>query len=127
MTPAKRYFLEFSGAMTLYVLTIFLMRPLIARIDGDSPLVWIAALLPMIPVGLIVLAIVRFFRRQDELQQRVLGEAHLIAGMITIFGTFAYGFLEIYADAPDFPLILVLPAFWFLLIPITPLVKRRYR
>ena len=129
MTPAaKRYVLEFGGAMLLYCVTIlFVMPPLLDRVDGTGPLIWFVALLPMVSVGLIAVAIVRFFRTQDELYQRIVGEAHLIAAMIVMFGSFAYGFLEIYANAPAFPLILVLPAFWLLLIPILPLVRRRYR
>ena len=114
--------------MILYSVTLlFIMPPLVERIDSESPLIWFAALIPMIPVALIVISIVRFFRRQDEMNQRIMGESHLIAGMITLFASFAYGFLESYADAPALPIIFVLPAFWALLIPIAPLVSRRYR
>jgi hypothetical protein len=129
MKPAaKQYLIEFGSAMLLYVVTmLFIMPPLFERIDSEGLLIWFAALIPMLPVALIVTAIVRFFRRQDELNQRIMGESHLISGMITIFASFAYGFLEIYAGAPALPMIWVLPVFWAMLIPITPLVSRRYR
>lgn len=129
MRPAlKKYLIEFGGAMLLYAATLLFVVPaLLERAGNVSALVWLIALLPMIPVALIVLAIVRFFRSQDELYQRVMGEVHMIAAMTTIFGSFAYGFLESYADAPAIPIIFILPAFFALQIPVAPLVWKRYR
>jgi hypothetical protein len=129
MKPAlKRYLIEFGGAMLLYTATLlFLMPVLLDRLEDQGALVWVAAMLPLIPTVLIVVAIVRFHRSQDEMHQRVMGEVYLIAAMIVIFGSFGYGFLEAYADAPPLPVIFILPAFFALWIPITPIVWKRYR
>jgi len=124
----RRYLLEFGAAMLLYSLTLLFAMPfLLERMDNEGRLIWLVALLPMIPVVLLVMAIVRFHRSQDELYQRVMGEVYLIAAMITIFGSFAYGFLESYADAPPLSIIFVLPTFFALWIPIAPIIWRRYR
>ena len=123
---AKKYVVEFLSAMTLYSLSIFSMPTLLGRVDPDGVLIWFVALIPVIPTGLVVYAIVRHYRRMDELERRILGEVNFIAAMITLFASFAYGFLESYVDAPPVPIILLAPAFFMIWIPTWPLVARRY-
>lgn len=123
---AKKYVVEFLSAMTLYSLSIFSMPTLLGWVDPDGVLIWFVALIPVIPTGLVVYAIVRHYRRMDELERRILGEVSFIAAMITLFTSFAYGFLESYVDAPPIPIILLAPAFFMIWIPTWPLVARRY-
>ena len=124
----KRYLIEFGSAMLLYTATLLFFVPaLLERIGREGALLWLVALMPMVPVALVVLAILRFYRSQDELYQRVMGEVHTISALITIFGSFAWGFLESYANAPALPIIWLLPTFFALWIPIAPLVWKRYQ
>lgn len=128
MTSAsKKYVFEFGGAMVLYTISILAMPAIVGAIDEGSGWLWGVALIPIIPTSLSILAMVRFYRRQDEMQQRVMGEAHFIGAMVTIFVTFAYGFLEIHVQAPPLPTIIVLPMFFAMMGVALPFVVRRYR
>ena len=57
-------------------------------------------LLPMIPLAFVLVAWLRFFRRMDELQQRMQMEALAFAFGGTALITFSYGFLQS-AGFPD--------------------------
>ena len=123
----RKYVIELSGAMIFYAIAVFSTPWLLEQMEDGSRLTWPVALFPVIPTSLAVVAMVRFYRRADELQQRVLGETTFIAAMVTIFSSFAYGFLQIYVHAPRLPLIWILPAFFLLWLPIGPFVRRRYQ
>ena len=127
MQDSKRYLLEFIGAMTLYAIAVIAMDPIITALGEGSSWLWAAAMIPVIPTALVVWAIARSYFRQDEMQRRVIAETHFFAAMITIFLTFAYGFLEIYVGVPKLPTILILPGFFLCMGICTPFVIRRYR
>ncbi len=88
----KRYLREFIPAMSAYVLLILLYGELMPRTENPM---WriLLAVLPLLPVLLVIRAIVRVIRDQDELERRIDLEAIAIAAMVTGFGYFSFGFL----------------------------------
>jgi hypothetical protein len=88
----RRYQLEFLPAMAIYLAVMILLWPQVAKVDALW-LKWLLALLPMLPLGLAILAMVRLVLRSDELEQR----AHLIglavAAALVAFLSMAGGFL----------------------------------
>ncbi|MEO8999375.1 MAG: hypothetical protein ABI227_10145 [Rhodanobacter sp.] len=88
----RRYLREFIPAMSAYVLLILLYGVLMPRTEGTM---WriVLAVLPLLPIVLVIRAIVRVIRDQDELERRIDLEAIAIAAMSTGFGYFSFGFL----------------------------------
>lgn len=123
----KRYGMEMGGAIVLYFLTLAIPALLAGRITQGSTLSYAVALIPVPGLLLLLWAGVRALRRKDELQQRVMGEAGVIAGFVTGLVCFAYGMLEVYAGLPKFPTIWVFPIFLFVFILLKPFIQRRYR
>jgi hypothetical protein len=126
----KRYLREFVPATAAYMLLILLYDVLMPKMEG---MLWriMLAVLPLLPVALVIRAIVRVIRDQDELERRIDLEAIAIAAMSTGFGYFSFGFLlnagiglEI---APAAIAIWVLPCLFGSYGMAKLLVARRYR
>jgi hypothetical protein len=90
---AGTYAKEFGAAMLGYAIILPLSIWLVQWLR-DSPWRYPAALLPIAPSALAMVAFLRFLRRMDELQQRIQIEAIGIAFGATALLTFSYGFLE---------------------------------
>jgi cation transport ATPase len=90
---ARSYAREFGAAMAAYALTV-LGTSLWLDAHPEAPLRLAVALLPVIPVVFVVIAAVRFYRRQDELLQRRQVEALAFAFVATALVVITYGFLE---------------------------------
>jgi hypothetical protein len=90
---ARRYLAEFGGAMTVYVLLLLGTAWLLNRFPYGA---WryAIAVLPVLPVILVLWAVQRFVARMDELQRRIQLEGVLVACIGTGVLTFTYGFLE---------------------------------
>ncbi len=88
----KRYLREFIPAMSAYVLLVLLYGVLIRRTEA-MPWRVVLAVLPLLPIVMVIRAIVRVIRDQDELERRIDLEAIAIAAMSTGFGYFSFGFL----------------------------------
>ena len=88
----KRYLREFIPAMLAYVALILLFGTLVPKTES---VVWrvLLALLPLLPVALVIRAMVRVIRDQDELERRIDLEAIAIAATSTGFGYFSFGLL----------------------------------
>ena len=94
MNEATRSYLkEFGTAMIAYVVVLFLSIWAITTFLR-SPWRYPVALLPMIPAGFALVAIVRHLGRLDELQRRIQFEALAFAFGGTALVTFGYGFVE---------------------------------
>lgn len=88
----KRYLREFIPAMVAYALLILLYGVLVPKTES----MWwraLLAVLPLLPVALVIRAMVRVIRDQDELERRIDLEAVAIAAMLTGFGYFSFGLL----------------------------------
>jgi hypothetical protein len=105
----RRYIRELLWSMVAY--TFILIASLTILKQG-----WIQmrgfiiaiSLAPVIPVGFVLLAIMRALRDSDELQQRKQLLATAFSAALTGFITFSYGFLE-NIGFPKFPTFLVFP------------------
>lgn len=90
---ARTYLKEFGLAMVAYAATLFLSIWLIDA-NPDAPWRYAVALLPMLPAGAVVVAVLRQLRRIDELQRQIQFEALAFAFAGTALLTFGYGFVE---------------------------------
>jgi hypothetical protein len=91
--PTRTYLKEFAVAMLAYLLVL----PASIVAIQHHPHVWWrlpVALAPILPLLLLLRAIVRFFRRLDELQRRIQLDALAFAFAGSALLTFTYGLLE---------------------------------
>jgi hypothetical protein len=99
--------------MALYVLAVVNISWLF---DIEAWPVWarvMAAIAPALPIGGVIVALLRYLKREaDEYQRSLLTRAVLIATGLTFFVVTAWGFLELYVGAPHFPPSLVMCPFW---------------
>jgi hypothetical protein len=89
----RRYALEFSAAMTGYVIVLVGSLKLLGTF-GETSWKYPLALSPVLPAVGVLIAFLRFFRGVDELEQRIHLEALAFAFGASALATFAYGFLE---------------------------------
>lgn len=101
-TPAevqssRRYFVEFGGAMLGYVVLLPSAILLIRRLPE-----WRLglALLPVAPLALGLMAVLRFLRRMDEFNRQLQLEAIGFAFGGGVMATMTYGLLEALAGLP---------------------------
>lgn len=111
----KQYARRFLGGMIAYVVILPISLVLLNQLpDAPNWFRLLVALLPVLPTGFIVWAMVQYVRDLDELQQRIQLEAFSWSLGATGLVTFTLGFAE-NAGLPSIGLIWVLPmmfAFW---------------
>jgi hypothetical protein len=102
-TPAlrRRYLREFAPAMLGYMLAVLASVWLLKRVDAPGLRV-LVALLPVPPIAMALLAIVRYIRDTDELQRRIELEAVSIATACVSLAYLAVGFVQL-ARVIDIP------------------------
>lgn len=122
---AKTYLMQFGGSMALYVVALFASVWLLKTL-GDSPWRFPAALLPVIPIVLGLLAFLRFFQEMDELQKSIQLEALGFSFGATGLLTFTYGLLQ-NAGLPQVSFIAVFPMMIALWGVGTVIASLRYR
>jgi hypothetical protein len=91
----RRYMAELMGAMALYVVILMGSIAWLRNIEEGSALRWVVALLPMIPALLAAAAVLRHFRRMDELLRRQLTEALAFAFAASALLVLTLGFLQV--------------------------------
>ena len=97
----RRYLREFVPAMIGYLVLLVVSLLLLKRLE-DEALRAIAALLPVVPIALVLRAIIRFIRDADELQRQIELEAVSIATALVSLVYMAGGFLQL-ARVIDIP------------------------
>lgn len=121
--PDREYVVSLSACFVVYFALIVAAEwnesaGLIAR-----PWLYLLAVAPAAPVSGMLLAVLRLMTRSDEFVRSLLAKRFVLAaGIVFALGT-AWGFLEMYAGVPDFPLYLILPAFWAAFGLVSPLVR----
>lgn len=90
----QRYSREFFPAMTAYVLVLPASIWLLKNVDLNMGLRAAVALLPVIPMALVLRAFIRFVRQVDEMQQRIELEAVSIATVVVSLLWMSAGFLQ---------------------------------
>lgn len=125
MSKHTRYLLEMTVIFALYsVLLVLSVRWL--GVHPNSQWRIAVALVPMLPSLLIVVAVMRYLRRVDELQRQIQLEALGFAFAGTALITFGYGFLE-RVGFPRQSAFMVWPIMAVLWIIGTVLSRWRYR
>ncbi len=125
MNKHIRYLIEMIAVFVLYsVLLLLSLRWLSAH--PINPWRIPVALIPMLPSLLIVVAVVRYLRRVDELQRQIQLEALGFAFAGTAIITFGYGFLE-GVGFPRVSAFVVWPIMGTLWLLGTVVFSRRYR
>jgi hypothetical protein len=89
----RRYTLEFLTAFVLYLVVLVVSIKLLGTY-GNTSWRYPLAVAPVLPAALVLFTFVRFFRRVDELEQRMYLEGFAFAFGASGLATFAYGFLE---------------------------------
>lgn len=89
----RTYLKEFGGAMLAYAILLPLSFGLI-QAHPTAPWRIPVVLVPVVPIGLALWALLRFVARMDELQRRIQFEALVVAAGGTVVLTFAYGTLQ---------------------------------
>jgi cation transport ATPase len=113
MKPAaKKYLKDLFIAFFLYSVVLIGGQFLLKMQDLAFAFQVVIALMPMLPVLLVIRAILAFSRSWDELQRKKAMEATLISFTFVGFATFSYGFLE-GVGLPKMPTFVVFPAQMF--------------
>jgi len=89
----RRYFIELSSAMVLYVVVLVGSIVLAKRME-EGLARSLVLLAPVVPLMLSIWAIVRQFARMDEFVRLQSLENFAIAAAVTAGLSFTYGFLE---------------------------------
>ena len=121
----RRYFLEFGLSMTAYAVALCASIFLFSRVNG----VWriVVVLLPIIPVGLVFAAGVRFLLRTDELERQIIIISLAMAGGVTALLSVTYGFLEAFRFLPRPSAWLTWATFMLSWAIASTFVRRRFR
>lgn len=90
----RRYLRALWPALVVYSLALFASIFLIKRGIESVPLRALVAVLPVVPVGLIMRAALRYLREVDELQRRIETEAIGVASLLVSMLYFAGGLLQ---------------------------------
>jgi hypothetical protein len=124
---SRRYRRDVAVAGGFYMAVVIGAALAIRNLDLPQWLVIVLSLLPMAPALMMLRAYLVFTRAMDEFQRRLQSEALIVASAITVFGSFAYGFLEEWADFPHVPLIWVFPVFAFVFGVAHIFISKRYK
>ncbi|MBN8716254.1 MAG: hypothetical protein J0I72_01235 [Stenotrophomonas sp.] len=90
----RRYLRALWPIMVAYSLTLFLSLWLVKRGIDSLPLRALVAILPAMPIALLMRAALRYLREIDELQRRIETEAIGIASLLVALLYFAGGLLQ---------------------------------
>ena len=90
----RRYLQALWPALLGYSLTLFASIFLIKRGIESVPLRGVVAVLPVVPIGLMMLAALRYLREIDELQRRIETEAIGAASLLVSLLYFGGGMLQ---------------------------------
>ena len=90
----RRYLAALWPALVAYSLTLFASIFLIKRGIESVPLRGLVAVLPVLPIGWMMLAALRYLREVDELQRRIETEAIGAASLLVALLYFAGGMLQ---------------------------------
>jgi hypothetical protein len=124
---ARRYRRDIAIAGVLYVGLVIGAALAIRNFELPQWVVIVLSLAPVAPALLMLRAYIVFTRAMDEFQRRMQSEALIVAAGVTVFASFAYGFLEEWADFPHVPMIWVFPVFAFVFGIAHLIIWRRYK
>ena len=109
----QRYIRELIWSSIAYSIVLIVSITILKMYEFARAWQIIIFLSPVIPVGFVILAIMRLTINSDELQQRIQLFAISFSAACTGLITFSYGFLE-NVGFPKFPTFFVLPMLIFI-------------
>lgn len=128
MTPAaKRYTRRFVFWMIVYSVAVLATSFVNDTYDLPRAATIAVALAPVVPTLFALREFLIFWRAMDEVQARINAEAILIAAGVVGFGSFAWGWVELWLRLPFIPMIWILPALIASWGIARVFVARRYR
>ena len=125
MTPTRPFLVQFAVAMIAYAVAVVVSSVLLASLPPGL-LRTLCALIPIAPMIIVAVTVIRQVRELDELARAVHLEALAIAFVGTALITFSYGFLET-AGFPRLSMFFVWPLLASLWALGTCIGWRRYR
>lgn len=128
MFPAgSRYNWSVIGLMTIYSVLCFGVPEIMGHLDGLGPLAVVIAASPAYPIVAVFYLYVRQLNTLDELQRRIQLTSLAIASGITMIASTAYGFVSLHMKTPEYPAIMILPAFVVVWCVTMIVVRRSYQ
>jgi hypothetical protein len=129
MKPARRYMLRMVIFMFIYVVVLIASIMALNRFDLSIQIKSLLAVLTALPIGGVIWAIARYMADpdMDEFERMILTRSVLLSTSLVMFFAAMWGFLENFAEAPDFPLYMVVPVFFGLFGLVQPFVRRGFK
>lgn len=93
LSSSFRYALELAGSGLAYSVVLVVSLTFL-RENPDSPWRVPVTVAPVVPIVFIMLVMIRYIRRQDEMLRRIHLEAVIISFLATMMFCITYGFLE---------------------------------
>ncbi len=90
----RRYIRQMAGMTIAYLIVLFGSVTALKHIQ-TGPLHYFIALLPLIPVALLIPIVIGYLRNTDEFERRMQSDSMAIAGGLTAMLSVTYGFLEV--------------------------------
>lgn len=111
----------------VYIALVFGAAFVIRNLDAPQWSRIVLALVPTAPALMMLRAYLTYLNALDEFQRRLQTDAMLLAAGVTVFSTFAYGFLEEWAELPHVPLLWVFPLFLMVFGIAHIIIRHRYK
>ncbi len=127
--PVRRYMVRLGMGLFFYILVLMVSVAALNRFDLSTQVKSILAVLTALPIGWIIWAMGRFIADPDidEFERMIITRSLLLSTGLTLFFAAIWGFLENFAQAPDFPLYILVPVFFGLFGMVQPFVRRGYK
>jgi hypothetical protein len=123
MPADRQYLTSLWSWMAVYAVAVFGVPTAIEQHLITGPAIYVAAMLPSIPIAAIMWAVIRLMARSDEYVRAITAKRMILATGLCFFLSSAWGFIETYAPGPHIPLWMVFPIFWGCFGVVSPFVK----
>jgi hypothetical protein len=107
MPPKRAYRAQLLSFLGAYVILLAVAERGAAGLSPATA--YFIAVAPALPVGGMVWAMLRYIARSDEYIRALTAKRFIVASGLVYAAATAWGFLELYASVPDFPLYLIFP------------------
>ncbi len=115
------------GLASAFAASIFWARPVLSGNDAGSAAAIAGIVLPIVILSAWWVHIIFAIRRMDELEQAIEMRSMAMACAATVWITTVWGMLQLFAGAPELPLVMVAPLAAVIYGVIRFIVGVRYR
>ena len=106
----RRYLLGMGFGFSAYMASVVGFNVADRLFELSIPIRVGLRVIPVLCALYVLYVMVKFVRRMDEVQARIITESALIAACVVGLATFTYGFMEDVLALPDISLIWILPS-----------------